>query len=52
MNRTTKILPSIIHVDQSYTIEKRSIDFSNGNNRPQAIVSLDQAKAFDRVNHS
>ena len=55
------VLPEIIHVAQSYMIEKRSIhnnihligdaiNFSNINNLPLAIVSLDQSKAFDRVN--
>ena len=64
LNRLTNVLPEIIHVDQSYTIEKRSIynnihlirdainfSISNINNLPLAIVYLDQSKAFDRVNH-
>ena len=64
MNRLSSIID--INMDQSYyTIEKRSIhdiynihlirdviDFSDLENSPVAIVSFDQTKAFDRVNHS
>ena len=60
--RLKKVLPSIIHVTQSYAIEKRRIhdnvhmmrdviSFANSTNCPLSILSLDQQKAFDRINH-
>ena len=60
--RLKKVLPSIIHETQSYAIEKRmihdnvhmmrdAISFANSTNCPLSILSLDQQKAFDRINH-
>lgn len=59
-NRIKKVLPSIIHPDQTSSVPGRSIaqttafirdliDYVNRNNLPGAIICLDQMKAFDRV---
>jgi hypothetical protein len=59
-NRLSRVLPSVIHVDQTCSVPGRSIrdncrllqdvvDFCNLQDIPAALVSLDQAKAFDRV---
>ena len=61
-NRLSKVLASIIHETQSYAICKRkiynnihmirdSIAYANLVNCPLAVLSLDQEKAFDRINH-
>ncbi len=61
-NRLKKCLPEIIHPDQSYTVPNRTIThnvslirdiifFANTNNIDLAILSLDQEKAFDRIDH-
>ena len=60
-NRLKKKLDKIIHPDQTCGIKNRTIFeniiftkdaifFSNKHNKPLAIVSVDQSKAFDRVN--
>ena len=57
-----KVLPSIIDIDQTCSIPGRSIldnvhllrniaDFCNERNIECAFLSLDQSKAFDRVDH-
>lgn len=61
-NRLSNVLKSIIHSDQSYCVNGRSmftnlhlmrdaIELANKENIPLAIVSLDQANAFDHVDH-
>ena len=56
-----KVLPSVLHEDQTSGVRGRSIfsnlnlirdliEYCNAKNLPLAIVSLDQEKAFDRVN--
>lgn len=61
--RLKTVLSNIIHLDQTYTVPGRHIfdnihvcrDIvysANRNYVPLAIVSLDQEKAFDRINHS
>ena len=60
--RLKKVLSSIIHETQSYAIEKRwfhdnihmmrdVIYFANSTNCPLSVLSLDQQKAFDQINH-
>ena len=60
--RLKKVLPSIIHETRSYAIENRKfhdnvhmmrdvISFANSTNCPSSILSLDQQKSFDRINH-
>ncbi len=62
-NRLNKVLHSIIHKDQSYCVKGRSIldnlhlvrdiyDFAFNNNINLVFLSLDQEKAFDRVDHN
>ncbi len=62
-NRVNGVLHSIIHKDQSYCIKNRSItdnlhlvrdmfDFASYNNINVGFLSLDQEKAFDRVDHT
>ena len=59
-NRAKKVLPMIIHPDQSCSIPKRTItdnchllrnviDLCEMRNIPAALLGLDQLKAFDRV---
>ena len=61
-NRLRNSLDEVIHPDQTYTVPNRtiyhnlsllrdSINIANLNNVPLGIVSLDQEKAFDRVDH-
>lgn len=61
-NRLIKILHKIIHKDQSYCIKDRCItdnlhlvcdviDYALKNNDDIGILSLDQEKAFDQVDH-
>ena len=61
-NRLKATLPEIIHPDQTYTVPGRNIfnnlhlmrdciRVANLKNLPLAVVSLDQEKAFDRVDH-
>ncbi len=61
-NRLNKVLCEIIHKDQSYCVKGRSItdnlhlmrdliDYAQYNNSNVGILSLDQEKAFDRVDH-
>ena len=56
-------MPSIININQVYTSENRGIhntihlireliELCNLESSSLAIVSLDQTKAFDRMNHS
>ena len=60
--RLKTALPEIIHPDQTYTVPGRNIfnnihlmrdciRVANLKNLPLAVVSLDQEKAFDRVDH-
>ena len=59
--RLQKVLSSVLHEDQTFGVPGRSIvsnmnlirdliEYCNAKNLPQAIISLDQEKAFDRVN--
>lgn len=61
-SRVNNVLHTIIHKDQSYCIKNRSIqdnlhlvrdifDFASYSNTNIGFLSLDQEKAFDRVNH-
>ena len=61
--RLTHVLPSIINPDQTACISGRTINdnisllrdaitYANDTNRPLALISIDQLKAFDRVQHS
>ena len=61
-NRLQKVLPSIVHTDQTASIKGRTINdntrllhdvisYANENNIPLAVISVDQLKAFDRVAH-
>lgn len=61
-NRLKKYLHVIVHRDQSYCIPDRSImdnlfllrdmiDFNRSNNFNVGVLSLDQEKAFDQVDH-
>ena len=60
--RLSAVLPQCIHPDQTCAVPGRSIqdnlhlfrnvtDYANDTDRAAAIVSYDQAKAFDRVSH-
>ena len=62
-NRLTQVLPSIINSDQTACIPGRTINdnvsllrdvinYANETNYPLAFISIDQLKAFDRVQHS
>ena len=59
--RLQKVLPSVLHEDQTCGVPGRSIfsklylirdliEYCTAKNLPLAIISLDQEKAFDRVN--
>ena len=61
-NRIRKVLPNILSEDQTCGVPGRSIfenlfllrdtiDFARLKHLPAAVISLDQEKAFDRVNH-
>ena len=61
-NRLKRVLPNIIHIDQTAAVPNRSIqdnvhlirniiDFSKQKSINCLILSLDQMKAFDRVSH-
>ena len=61
--RLSKVLSFIIHLDQTFSIPGRSIfsnvtllrdtlDYIEHTNKTAIFVSLDQEKAFDRVNRS
>ena len=60
--RLRKVLPSIIHMDQTCSIKNRTIidnihllrnviDYVNQKNLKCVMLNLDQAKAFDKVSH-
>lgn len=62
-NRLRPCLPTLIHPDQSCSVKDRSIqdnchylrdiiDFINDENDVGVLLSLDQEKAFDRVDHT
>ena len=62
-NRLQKVLPSLVHTDQTASILGRTINdnsrllhdviyYANENNILLAVISVDQLKAFDRVAHS
>ena len=62
-NRLRKVLPLILSEDQTCGVPSRSIfenlfllrdtiDFVRRKNLSAAVISLDQEKAFDRVNHT
>ena len=59
--RLQRVLSSVLHEDQTCGVPGRSIvsnlnlirdliEYCNAKNLPLAIISLDQEKAFDRVN--
>ena len=61
-NRLHKVLPLIVHSDQTASIKGRTINdntrllhdvitYANEENVPLALISVDQLKAFDRVAH-
>ena len=61
-NRLWKILPSLVHTDQTVSILRRTINnnsqllhdviyYANEHDIPLAVISVDQLKAFDRVAH-
>ena len=61
--RLSRVMESIVHPDQTCSVPGRSItsnvimlrdvlDYINRTNESGILVSLDQEKAFDRVNHS
>ena len=61
-NRLQRVLPLVIHTDQTASIKGRTINdntrllhdaiaYANDNNIPLALISVDQLKAFDRVAH-
>ena len=63
VSRLSKFLPSIVHEDQSCGVPGRSIrdsnrvlqdvvDYCDAHDLPAGLVSLDQEKAFDRVDWS
>ena len=60
--RLQRVLPSIIHTDQTASVRGRTINdntrllhdvipYANERNVPLAVISVDQMKAFDRVSH-
>ena len=62
-NRLQRVLPSIIHTDQTASVRGRTINdntrllhdvisYANERNVPLAVISVDQMKAFDRVSHA
>ena len=62
-NRLQKVLPSLVHTDQTASLLGRTINdnsrllhdiiyYANENDIPLAVISVDQLKAFDRVSHS
>ena len=62
-NRLKQVLPSIIHTDQTACIPGRTINnnlrliqdiitYANETNKPLALITKDQLKAFDRVSHT
>lgn len=62
-NRLTNVLPQIIHPDQTACIKGRTINdnasllrdaihYANATNTKLAITTVDQLKAFDRVDHN
>lgn len=62
-NRLNNVMHAIIHKDQSYCVKERCIldnlhlvrdifDFAFNNNINLGFLSLDQEKAFDRVDHA
>ena len=61
--RLTKVLDKVIHTDQTASVPSRTINdnvcllrdviaFANETNKPLAVISIDQLKAFDRVSHT
>ena len=61
-NRLQRILPLLIHTDQTACIPGRTINdnirlihdainYANEKQTPLAVISVDQLKAFDRVSH-
>ena len=61
-NRLKNVLPMIIHTDQTACVKGRTINdnaslirdaiyYANETNKKLAIITVDQLKAFDRVNH-
>ena len=61
-NRLKMYIKKVVHQDQSYCVPGRTIydniclikdiiNYSNINNLPLAVISLDQKKAFDNVDH-
>ena len=61
-NRLKQTLPFLIHTDQTACIPGRTINdnlrliqdaitYANETNKPLALISIDQLKAFDRVSH-
>ena len=62
-NRLQRVLPSIIHTDQTASVRGRTINdnsrllhdvisYANEINVPLAVINVDQMKAFDRVSHA
>lgn len=61
-NRLKKVLPILVHSDQTACVPGRTINdnvslicdmtqYANESNTPLALISIDQLKAFDRVSH-
>ncbi len=61
-NKLNNVLYEIVHKDQSYCVKNRSImdnlhlirdvvDYAYGKDVSLGLLSLDQEKAFDRVDH-
>ena len=61
-NRLKNVLPMIIHTDQTACVKGRTINdnasllrdaiyYANETNKKLAIITVDQLKAFDRVDH-
>ena len=61
--RLSKVIASIIHTDQTANIPGRNINdnislirdalrYANDKNTPLALITIDQLKAFDRVDHN
>jgi len=62
-NRLKQVLPYIIHTDQTACIPGRTINnnlrliqdvitYANETNKPLALITIDQLKAFNRVSHT